>query len=208
MMLSGIMGQSRRKDQPRLPRCAPAHSLKEREDDPKSIGPEVPEAGSSMSVDVTDLRAFYASPLGSVTRRLVGRGIDRFWGPLTGAARPRPRLRDALSRAPCGRGRAGWPSCRPSQGVVNWPRTGRPPRRWSIRMMIPLPDASIDRILLVHALETGGGPERAAARDLADPHARRAAHRWSRPTGAASGRAWTRRPSARASPSAARSSTA
>ena len=37
-----------------------------------------------MSVDVTDLRAFYASPLGGVARRLVGRTIDRFWGPLTG----------------------------------------------------------------------------------------------------------------------------
>ena len=37
-----------------------------------------------MSVDVTDLRAFYASPLGNVARRLVGRAVDRFWGPLTG----------------------------------------------------------------------------------------------------------------------------
>ncbi len=37
-----------------------------------------------MSIDITDLRSFYASPLGAVTRRYVGRAIDRFWGPLTG----------------------------------------------------------------------------------------------------------------------------
>ena len=37
-----------------------------------------------MSIDITDLRSFYASPLGSVTRRFVGRAIGRFWGRLTG----------------------------------------------------------------------------------------------------------------------------
>src|SRR3712207_7156103 len=37
-----------------------------------------------MSIDITDLRGFYASPLGAVTRRFVGRAIDKFWGPLTG----------------------------------------------------------------------------------------------------------------------------
>src|SRR3954467_13644264 len=83
MMPSGIMGQLHRKASPLL-NCARARIIEESEMFRSSIGPEVPEAASSMSVDVTDLRAFYARPLGSVTRRLVGRGIDRFWGPLTG----------------------------------------------------------------------------------------------------------------------------
>jgi len=32
-----------------------------------------------MSVDVTDLRAFYESPLGQVAHRLVAGAINRVW---------------------------------------------------------------------------------------------------------------------------------
>src|ERR687889_334247 len=111
-----------------------------------------------MSVDVTDLRAFYASPLGSVTRRLVGRGIDRFWGPLTGLrilglgyavpylAAVRPEGERTLAFMPA------------SQGVVNWPATGASASALVDPLMMPLPDASIDRILVVHALETVESP--------------------------------------------------
>jgi SAM-dependent methyltransferase len=111
-----------------------------------------------MSVDVTDLRAFYASPLGSVTRRLVGRGIDRFWGPLTGLrilglgyavpylSAVRPEGERTLAFMPA------------SQGVVNWPPTGASASALIDPLMMPLPDASIDRILVVHALETVESP--------------------------------------------------
>jgi SAM-dependent methyltransferase len=111
-----------------------------------------------MSVDVTDLRAFYASPLGSVTRRLVGRGIDRFWGPLTGLrilglgyavpylAAVRPEGERTVAFMPA------------SQGVVNWPATGASASALVDPLMMPLPDASIDRILVVHALETVESP--------------------------------------------------
>lgn len=37
-----------------------------------------------MRLDVTDLRAFYASPLGSVTHRIVGRAIHSFLGSVSG----------------------------------------------------------------------------------------------------------------------------
>ena len=65
-----------------------------------------------MSIDITDLRGFYASPLGGVTRRFVGRAIDRFWGPLTGLrvlglGYAPPYLRRRAARAS---GRS--PSCR------------------------------------------------------------------------------------------------
>ncbi|HEY8382106.1 MAG TPA: methyltransferase domain-containing protein [Microvirga sp.] len=111
-----------------------------------------------MSVDVTDLRAFYASPLGGVTRRLVGRAIDRFWGPLIGLrimglgyatpylAAVRPEGERTLAFMPA------------SQGVVNWPGTGASASALVDPLMMPLPDASIDRVLVVHALETVESP--------------------------------------------------
>jgi SAM-dependent methyltransferase len=111
-----------------------------------------------MSVDVTDLRAFYASPLGSVTRRLVGRGIDRFWGRLTGLrilglGYAVPYL--TAVRPECERTLAFMPA---SQGVVNWPPTGASASALVDPLMMPLPDASIDRMLVVHALETVESP--------------------------------------------------
>jgi SAM-dependent methyltransferase len=111
-----------------------------------------------MSVDITDLRAFYASPLGSVTRRLVGRSIDRFWGPLTGLrvmglGYATPYL--ATVRPECERTLAFMPA---SQGVVNWPRTGASASALVDPLMMPLPEASIDRVLVVHALETVESP--------------------------------------------------
>lgn len=111
-----------------------------------------------MSVDVTDLRAFYASPLGGVTRRLVGRAIDRFWGPLTGLkvlglGYATPYL--AAVRPECERTLAFMPA---TQGVVNWPGSGPSASALVDPMMMPLPDAVIDRVLVVHALETVESP--------------------------------------------------
>jgi len=111
-----------------------------------------------MSLDVTDLRSFYASPLGSVTRRLVGRAIDRFWGPLTGLrimglgyatpylAAVRPEGERTLAFMPA------------TQGVVNWPGSGPSASALVDPLMMPLPDACIDRVLVVHALETVESP--------------------------------------------------
>src|SRR3712207_4369279 len=77
-----------------------------------------------VSIDVTDLRAFYASALGHVARRLVTRVVDRFWGPVQGLrvlglgyATPylgaiRPATERTLAFMPA------------FQGVVNWPATG------------------------------------------------------------------------------------
>jgi SAM-dependent methyltransferase len=111
-----------------------------------------------MSVDITDMRAFYASPLGSVTRRLVGRAIDRFWGPLAGLrvlglGYAVPYL--AAVRPECERALAFMPA---SQGVVNWPGSGASASALVDPLMMPLPDASIDRALVVHALETVENP--------------------------------------------------
>ncbi|WP_112661669.1 class I SAM-dependent methyltransferase [Microvirga flavescens] len=111
-----------------------------------------------MSVDITDLRSFYASPLGNVTRRYVGRAIARFWGQLAGLrvlglGYAPPYL--GTIREECERALAFMPA---SQGVVNWPRSGASASTLVDPLMMPLPDASIDRVLVVHALETVESP--------------------------------------------------
>src|SRR5215210_5632586 len=111
-----------------------------------------------MSVDVTDFRAFYRSPLGQMARRLVARAIDRFWGPLhglrvLGLGYATPYM--FAVREPCERTLAFMPA---SQGVVNWPATGLSASALVDPLMMPLPDASIDRVLVVHALETVESP--------------------------------------------------
>lgn len=111
-----------------------------------------------MSVDVVDLRAFYASPLGQVAERFVARAVERFWGPLKGlsvlglgyATPYLVPLRDSAERTI-----AFMPAM---QGVVNWPASGLSASALVDPMMMPLPEASIDRILLVHALETVESP--------------------------------------------------
>ena len=77
-----------------------------------------------MSIDVTDLRAFYASPLGQVTGGLVSRAVDSFWGPLRGLSvlglgYAPPYL--GAAREQCERALAFMPA---NQGVVNWPGSG------------------------------------------------------------------------------------
>ncbi len=111
-----------------------------------------------MSVDVTDLRAFYASPLGHVARRLVNRVIDRFWGRpqglrVLGLGYATPYL--ATARPDAERTLAFMPA---SQGVVNWPATGLSASALVDPLAMPLPDASIDRVLVVHALESVESP--------------------------------------------------
>src|SRR5918998_3999962 len=111
-----------------------------------------------MSIDITDLRGFYASPLGAVTRRFVGRAVDRFWGPLTGLrvmglGYATPYL--AAVRPDCERTLAFMPA---AQGVVNWPSSGPSASALVDPLVMPLPDASIDRVLVVHALETVESP--------------------------------------------------
>ena len=111
-----------------------------------------------MSVDVSDLRAFYASPLGQVARRLVGRAVGGFWGPLhglrvLGLGYATPYLGPAREAGE--RTLAFMPA---TQGVVNWPAAGLSASALVDPQMMPLPDACIDRVLVVHALETVESP--------------------------------------------------
>jgi len=106
-----------------------------------------------MSMDVVDLRNFYGQALGTVARRFVGRGIRSRWADTRGLRTlgigyATPYL--GLFREEAERCLAFMPA---AQGVVKWP-TARPALTALVDAdELPLPDAAVDRVLLVHALE-------------------------------------------------------
>jgi SAM-dependent methyltransferase len=106
-----------------------------------------------MSLDVVDLRNFYAQPLGIVARRFVGRGVRSRWNDVrglrvVGIGYPTPYL--GLFREEAERCLAFMPA---AQGVVKWP-SARPTLAALVEETeLPLPDAAVDRVLIVHALE-------------------------------------------------------
>lgn len=103
--------------------------------------------------DVIDLRAFYSSQLGHVARRMLTRAIRWHWpsgrGMLTvGLGYATPYL--GIFRDDADRSLAFMPA---RQGVISWP-TARPCRSVLVEDdMLPLADAAVDRLLIVHALE-------------------------------------------------------
>jgi SAM-dependent methyltransferase len=106
-----------------------------------------------MSIDVVDLRHFYAQRLGVVARRFIGRGIRALWPSTTGErvlgiGYATPYL--GLFREEAERCIAFMPA---SQGVVKWP-SARPTLASLVSPYeLPLPDSAMDRVLLIHALE-------------------------------------------------------
>jgi SAM-dependent methyltransferase len=107
-----------------------------------------------MSLDVVDFRNFYAHRLGVVARRFVGRGIRGLWADtagerVLGIGYATPYL--GLFREEAERCLAFMPA---AQGVVKWP-TARPTLASLVdEYAMPLPDSAMDRVLLVHALES------------------------------------------------------
>ncbi len=119
-----------------------------------ALAPPVP----SMTLDVHELSAFYTSPLGEMTRRLIGRALRARWencrglsvmglgfcGPWLDAFRDESTR--TLSLAPAG------------VGAAVWPASGRSASALVVGDMLPLPDACVDRVLVAHALETAEPP--------------------------------------------------
>src|SRR5205809_2360437 len=107
-----------------------------------------------MPLDVVDLRNFYGQALGRVARRFVGRGIRARWQDVhglrvLGIGYPTPYL--GLFRDEAERCLAFMPA---AQGVVKWP-SDRPVLAALVdEDELPLPEAAVDRVLLVHAIET------------------------------------------------------
>jgi SAM-dependent methyltransferase len=111
-----------------------------------------------MSIDVIDLRNFYAQRLGVVARRFVSRGVrarlnDTRGQRVLGVGYATPYL--GLFREEAERCLAFMPA---AQGVVKWPSL-RPGLSTLVdELDLPLQDSSVDRVLLVHALEMAHDP--------------------------------------------------
>lgn len=107
-----------------------------------------------MWTDVIDLRDFYASSLGHVARRMIRRRLREMWpdvggecvlglGYATPYLRPfRDEAERVLSLMPA------------AQGVLHWPDDGANVVALAGEAELPLADLSVDRVLLVHAVES------------------------------------------------------
>jgi SAM-dependent methyltransferase len=103
--------------------------------------------------DVVDLRDFYGASLGQSAQRLIRRQVRALWPDVTGQrvlglGFATPYLRVFLNEAE--RVIAAMPA---SQGVLPWPPEGPGLVALVDETDLPLPDRSIDRLLMVHALE-------------------------------------------------------
>ncbi len=107
-----------------------------------------------MHPDVLDLRDFYNRPLGGVVRRLLTSRIRSRWrsvhgAQLMGLGFAVPYI--GLFRGEASRLGALMPA---NQGALVWPASGKGHTVMVEEAMLPLPDASVDRLLAVHCLET------------------------------------------------------
>lgn len=111
-----------------------------------------------MHADIVDLRQFYHSTLGRLAAQTVTMAIASLWVRLpgerlvgTGYAIPyldrfRPDTERTFAFMPAG------------QGAVNWPSGEESATALVFEEELPLPDSSIDRVLMVHSLEFAEDP--------------------------------------------------
>ena len=107
-----------------------------------------------MWTDVLDLNEFYGSTLGQMTVRLLRARLREVWPnvrgeTVLGLGYATPFLRPFREEA--ARTLAFMPA---QQGVTRWPREGANHTALVDEMDLPLPDRSVDRVLLVHAVES------------------------------------------------------
>jgi len=106
-----------------------------------------------MWTDAVDLRDFYATPLGRMVQRTLRSRIREAWPDLSGLAvlgvgYATPFL--GPLRAEAGRVCAAMPA---AQGVLHWPAEGGGLTALTSETELPFADVSMDRVILVHALE-------------------------------------------------------
>lgn len=106
-----------------------------------------------MYPDIVDLREFYESELGQLTRRLVRDALRGLWPDVAGASLlglgyATPYMRPLNEQA--ARALALMPG---QQGITCWPREGPNATALIEETHLPLSDHSVDRLILAHALE-------------------------------------------------------
>lgn len=111
-----------------------------------------------MFLDVLDLRNFYAQPLGRVAAHYINKRLRDHWPNLAGLSvlgvgYTPPYIRGMRGHAE--RTLAFMPA---TQGAVYWPSNGASLSALVENDQLPLPDSSVDRILLVHMLELADNP--------------------------------------------------
>lgn len=107
-----------------------------------------------MASDVVDLRDFYHTMLGQIARRMIRRAIRQIWPDLRGMrllglGYATPFLSPLAGETE--RTVAVMPA---SLGVLGWPPNGANLVALADEGELPFADFSIDRVLLVHAIET------------------------------------------------------
>ena len=111
-----------------------------------------------MRTDILDLNAFYGSPLGRMAREIVSAGVDGPWGAelcrVAGFGFASPYL------AAFGAAERVFAMAPGAQGVMHWPEGEANRASLVDEFSWPLPDSSIDRLLIVHGLEESGDPRR------------------------------------------------
>jgi SAM-dependent methyltransferase len=111
-----------------------------------------------MNSDIVELRSFYASMLGILAERSIAMAISSIWAKL-----PNERLVGLGYTLPwlerfgvdAERVFAFMPA---TQGAVRWPAEGPSSTALVFEEELPLVDASVDRMIIVHALEHAENP--------------------------------------------------
>jgi SAM-dependent methyltransferase len=111
-----------------------------------------------MNSDIVDLRSFYATTLGLMAERSIAMALSSIWAKLpnerlVGLGYTLPWLERFGTDAE--RVFAFMPA---TQGAVKWPAAGPSATALVFDEELPLVDSSIDRILIVHALEHAENP--------------------------------------------------
>src|ERR1700676_888834 len=107
-----------------------------------------------MASDVVDLRDFYRNALGQVARRMIRRAIQRVWPDLRGMRLVGIGYATPFLSALSGETERTLAVMPASLGVLRWPSEGGNRVTLADEGELPFADYSIDRIVLVHALET------------------------------------------------------
>jgi SAM-dependent methyltransferase len=109
-----------------------------------------------MYDDASQLRDFYASPLGQLARRIIAQRVRARWSDvsgmdLVGLGYASPYLRVFSSEA-----RSTLALMPQAQGVIQWPREGPYRSALVLETQLPLRDMAAEHVLVVHGLEHAG----------------------------------------------------